>query len=64
MKITMKAARVNAGLTQVQIAKLLEVSPVTIFNWEQGKTVPKRMQFEQFCKICGMPQEYIFFPKR
>ncbi len=37
MKVSLKAARVNAGLTQKEVADKLEVSKYTIINWEQGK---------------------------
>ena len=40
MAITLKAARVNKGLTQDEAGKLLGVSQYTISNWESGKTYP------------------------
>lgn len=40
MKITMKAARINAGYTQKEAAKLLKVSKDTVSNWERGKSYP------------------------
>lgn len=40
MKINLKAARVNAGLTQKQAAKLIGVSKDTIGSWERGKFFP------------------------
>lgn len=39
-KITLKAARVNAKLSQAQAAEKLGVSEVTIRNWEKGVTFP------------------------
>lgn len=41
IKITMAAARVNAGLTQKELAAICGVSETTIINWERGKSVPK-----------------------
>lgn len=38
MKISLKAARVNANLTQEEVAKIIKVSKHTIMNWEKGKT--------------------------
>ncbi len=35
-----KNARINAGLTQEQVAEFLSVSRQTISNWENGKTYP------------------------
>ena len=40
MKLTLKAARVNAGLTQEDVAKKLKKSKNTIVNYENGKSVP------------------------
>ena len=44
MPITLKAARVNKGLTQEEAGKLLGVSIYTISNWERGETFPDAMQ--------------------
>lgn len=35
-KISLAAARVNAGLTQDEVAKRMHVSKTTILNWEKG----------------------------
>ena len=40
MKITIKAARVNVGLTQEQSAKELGITRHTLASYEAGKTVP------------------------
>lgn len=40
MAITIKAARVNVGLTQEQAAKELGITRNTLQNYEAGKTVP------------------------
>ena len=42
MKITLKAARVNAGLLQKEVTDKLGVSIHTIINWERGITKPKK----------------------
>lgn len=34
LKISIRAARVNAGLTQVDAAKLLDISVNTLIKWE------------------------------
>lgn len=38
MKISLKAARVNANLTQKQVADIIKVNKHTIINWENGRT--------------------------
>lgn len=62
IKISMAAARVNAGLTQEDIAREMHVSKATVLNWEKGHIPPKPAQFEMFCRICKMPKDYIFLP--
>lgn len=59
-KITLEAARVNAGLTQKEVAERMGVNRATIMNWESGKIVPKAAQFSMFCDICKAPKDIIF----
>ena len=40
MAITIKAARVNVGLTQEEAAKELEISRATLASYEAGRTYP------------------------
>ena len=61
-KITMKAARVNKGLTQENVAKIMNVSRNTVYMWEKGKVKPKPAQFQMYCRICGRDPEKIFYP--
>lgn len=62
MAISLKAARVNAGLTQTELAKRLGVSKVTYWKWEAGKAEPKVTQFDRICEICGVSKQDIFLP--
>ncbi len=61
-QISLAAARVNAGLTQIQVAEKMHVSKVTIINWEKGKVIPGIPQIEMLSRIYGIPQDYIFLP--
>lgn len=61
-KITMAAARVNAGKTQREVAEIMHVSPQTIVNWENNKISPKPAQLKMFCDICQVPVGLIFLP--
>lgn len=63
MSITLKAARVNAGLTQSQMAKALGVSEVTIRSYEQGKTFPDVRQIQIIEDLTGIPVSDIRFAK-
>ncbi len=49
MTITLKAARVNRGITQKELADTLKVSKKTISSWESGKTVPKIDKIQPLC---------------
>lgn len=40
MKVTLKAARINAGLTQEQAAERIGVSTDAIGSWERRKSYP------------------------
>ena len=39
----LKDAREKAGLTQVKLAMLLDVSVTTVANWEQGRNEPSKV---------------------
>lgn len=44
MRMTLRAARINAGLNQEQAAGGIGVSTRTIINWEKGKSFPDAKQ--------------------
>lgn len=60
-KITLKAARVNAGLTQKEAAKRLNVGNKTMWAWEQGKTMPKVNKIDAICDLYGVSYDDIIF---
>lgn len=62
LRITLAAARVNAGLTQEDIAREMQISKQTVVNWEKGRVKPKVGQFELYCRICGVSPDFIFMP--
>lgn len=59
MKITLKAARVNAGLDQSDVARALNVNIATVSSWETGKTHPSLENFRKLCKLYGWPEDAI-----
>jgi transcriptional regulator with XRE-family HTH domain len=61
MPITLKAARVNRGLTQQEAAKLIGVEADTLRSWESAKSFPKVPQIIQIEKIYGLPYSEINF---
>ena len=60
-QITLKAARVNMGLTQAEVAARLKISTGTLKNWESGKTFPKQPQIEALCELYGVTYDNLFF---
>ena len=62
MQITLAAARVNAGLTQKEVAEEMHISKQTLVNWEKGVTYPKPAYFEMLCRIYNINRENIFLP--
>ena len=61
-KISLAAARVNAGLSQKNVGKLLQKGKQTIHNWETGKTRIDKANLSMLCKLYGIDMKYIFLP--
>lgn len=59
--ISLAAARVDAGYTQSEVAKIMQVSKNTIVNWEKGTREPKVTQAIKLCELYNRPQDEIFF---
>lgn len=64
IKITLKAARVNAGLTQDDVAAKMHHTKQTIVNWENGKTDIKYSELISLSELYGMPISYLQLPER
>ena len=62
LQITLAAARINAGLTQIQVASEMHVSKQTVVNWEKGKTEMQINQARKLSDLYKMPLDYIFLP--
>lgn len=59
MQITLKAARVNAGLTQEQVEKETGFARSTLTRWENGKGFPRIDDLTTLCNLYGIPVENI-----
>lgn len=64
INISLKAARVNAGLTQRELAEALNVTVDTVLNWENGKSEPKLSQLKRISELSGIPMDFIFVPMK
>ena len=63
LQITLKAARVNANLTQVEVAKRLHKNKQTIINWESGKTKVSATDLLVLCDMYKIPPWAIHLPQ-
>lgn len=61
IKLTLKAARVNAGLSQKAASKALKISNKTLCNWEMGKTVPNARYVDAICQLYGISYDNLIF---
>lgn len=61
MKITLRAARVNAGFDQSDVARKLGVNIATVSSWETGKTRPSLDRFRKLCELYDCPEDMIKF---
>ena len=58
-KISLAACRVNAGLTQHELCKILNISPTTWMYWETGKKEPRFSAVMKLSELSGVPVDYI-----
>lgn len=61
-QISLAAARVNANLTQKQVAEIMHKSKNTIVNWENGKVKPDTPALAMMADLYNIPIDYIFLP--
>lgn len=63
MSITLKAARVNAGLTQAQFSDVLGVSKLTVSEWETGKRRIKPIYLPAISRVLNVSMNDLILPK-
>lgn len=64
IRISLAAARVNAKLTQEEVAKKMKIGKRTIINWEKGIVVPSFADVNLLSSIYGIPIDNIFLPEK
>lgn len=60
-RISLEAARVNAGMTQPQAAQAMGVSVTTILKWEKGTTMPTIDKAMALAELYSVPLDSINF---
>ena len=61
VKISIRAARVNVGLSQKEAADYLGVSTKTLGNWEKGTTFPPADKIGKICELYGVHYDHLNF---
>ena len=51
MRISIRAARTNKGLTQAEAATALNVTKKTVCSWEKYRTKPSVDKVEKICDL-------------
>lgn len=61
IKISLKAARVNAGFTVLQAAKALNLGKDTLIKWEKNSGLVNPIWQNKISKTYNMPIDNIYF---
>jgi transcriptional regulator with XRE-family HTH domain len=61
MSLTLRACRVNKGLTQVEAAKALGIRKETLINYELGRTYPDVLVIKKMEQLYGVQYSDIKF---
>lgn len=61
MRMTLKTARELAGLTQVEAAKRIGVTPDTVGNYERGKSYPDIPTLRKIEETYGVEYNNLIF---
>jgi transcriptional regulator with XRE-family HTH domain len=60
-KISMRAARVNKGLTIAQSAQQLGLTLNTLWRYENGLTIPDASTIDKMIKLYEIPYSHMSF---
>ena len=64
IQISLAAARVNAKLTQEEVAVKMRVGKRTIINWEKGSAIQSFADVNMLSSIYGIPVDNISLPEK
>lgn len=63
-RMSLKAARVNAGLTQKEVATKLGIGNGTLSDWENYVSFPRADLIPKLCELYGVQYDQIDFLPR
>ena len=58
---TIRELRETAGMTQLQLANRIGVTPSAVYNWETGRNEPKASQLRLVAEVFGVRMDDIDF---
>lgn len=64
VRISLSAARISAGLTQKEAARIGRVNRHTLGKWERGESEPDYFQLCGMAYIYKIPVECIIMPEK
>ncbi len=59
MSITLKAARVNAGLTLEEASEKTGFNSMSISNWEHNRHEPRLSKLNKLCEVYGVSLDQV-----
>ena len=63
-QMTLRAARINAGFSQKDAAKRLNITPKTLSFWENGDRFPTIVKVQQICELYSVHyDDLVFLPE-
>ena len=64
LNLTMTTARLRAGLTQAELAKLMRTNKSMVTRWETGCTLPNVATLEKLAEVTGHRLRVLLVPKK
>ena len=53
IEMTRQDRRIRLCLSRRELARILQVDPLTLYRWETGRNQPGRLQFAEWGRILG-----------
>lgn len=57
--MSIRAARENAGYSQADVAKMMDVAQSAVSGWETGKTLPRASMLPKLAGIFGCSVDFL-----
>ena len=58
-----KKKREEFGISQDKLARMLSVTPQTVYRWEKGKAIPRPELLERMGEIFQVPLDWFYKPE-